>query len=205
MALDFEEAVKAAARRADRGVNRAMAKYARGNVTDEDDLTGVLVGNLDAELDGQIAGLAWSTSIVRHRAGVAAEEARIGADLVIHVSFQTPQRRYAKGVLVQAKRVEPGASMATAEHRELIGQCGKMLAVTPAAFVFDYARGSMRCASASRIGGTSNRVLYDECSWTSYRFFLELFRSPVGDPRLTSALVDELPVPTVLKIEATAG
>jgi hypothetical protein len=205
VAIIFEETMREAARRADGAVNRAMGKYDRRLVTDEDDLTGVLIGQLDAALEGQIGDLTWSTSIVRHRRGGAAEEIAIGADLIIHVSFKTPQRKYAKGVLVQAKRVEPATPMGAQEHKELIQQCNKMLNVTPAAFVFDYARGSMRCASASRIAGTTNRILYEECSWTCYRFFLELFRCPIGDPRLTSARVRELPVPTVLEITATSG
>jgi hypothetical protein len=203
MAIDFEESIKLAAKRADRAVNRTMTKYGSGLTTDEDDLTGVLVGNLDSEIEGQIGGLTWSTSIVRHRRGSAAEERTIGADLVIHVSFKTSQVEYSKGVLVQAKRVEPNIAMNNSQFQELVDQCGKMLAVTPSAFVFDYARGSMRCASASRIAGTTNRVLYGECSWPSYRFFLELFRCPIGDPRLTSAFVRDLPVPTVLEVKAT--
>lgn len=68
--MDFEESIKLAARRADRAVNRTMTKYQRDLTTDEDDLTGVLVGNLDSEIDGQIGGLTWSTSIVRHRRGI---------------------------------------------------------------------------------------------------------------------------------------
>ncbi len=87
-----------------------MTKYSHGLATDEDDLTGVLVGNLDSELEGQIGGLTWSTSIVRHRKGVAAEERAIGADLVIHVSFQTPERKYSKGVAARQFRWD-GASV----------------------------------------------------------------------------------------------
>jgi hypothetical protein len=41
------------------------------------------------------------------------------------------------------------------------------------------------------------------CNWTSYRFFLELFRSPIGDPNLTSALVRDLPVPTVIALKGS--
>jgi hypothetical protein len=201
--MEFEDSIRKAASRADRAVNRAMEKYRRGEVTDEDDLTGVLVGNLDTELDGLIGDLRWSTAILRHRRGVASEERAIGADIVIHVNFETRARKYSKGVLVQAKRVEPGQELSGSGHAELVSQCNDMLRVTPASFVFDYAKGSMRCGPASRIAGTSNRNLYNECIWTSYRFFLELFRCPVGDPRLTSALVRELPVPTVVKIDAS--
>lgn len=204
MTLDYDEALKEAARRADRAVGQAMSSYSRGEVTDEDDLTGVLVGSLKAGLTGQIRGLSWSTAIVRHRSGRAAEEARIGADLLIHVAFKTGTRRYSKGVLIQAKRVEPGTAMTASEHATLVSQCNKMLAYTPASFVFDYAKGEMRCAPATRVAGTITRRLYEECPWTSYRFFLELFRCPVGDPRITSALVKDLPIPLALNITATA-
>ncbi|WP_265887139.1 hypothetical protein [Roseomonas mucosa] len=201
--MDYDETLKEAAQRAARAARMAMASYGRGEVTDEDDLTGVLVGHLGALLRGQIGGLTWSSSVLRHRAGTAGEEARIGADLLIHVAFKTRTRRYSKGVLIQAKRVEPGTAMSAAAHGELIAQCNKMLGYTPASFVFDYTRTSMRCAPATRIAGTTSRMLYDECPWTSYRFFLELFRCPIGDPRITSGLVRDLPIPYALNITAT--
>jgi hypothetical protein len=91
--MDFEESIREAARCADRAATRAMEKYRQGLVTDEDDLTGVLVGNLDTELNGRIGNLVWSTSILRHRRGVASEESSIGADIVIHVSFHTSTRK----------------------------------------------------------------------------------------------------------------
>src|ERR1700687_5735307 len=40
------------------------------------------------------------------------------------------------------------------------------------------------------------------CGWTSYRFFLEYFHSPICDPRITSAFVRDLPPPLELKITA---
>lgn len=200
--MGFDEAMRAAAKRADMAVERAIRKYARQLVTDEDDLTGVLIGNLDAEFEGNIAGIQWSSSILRHRKGVAAEEKRIGADMVIHVALQTPTHKYSKAVLIQAKRHEPDTQMTNTEHRALTDQCGKMLAVTPASFVFNYAKRDMRCGSASKIAGSTNKDLYRACSWTSYRFFLELFRSPIGDPRLTNALVKDLSVPSVLELTA---
>lgn len=200
--MTFDESMREAAQRADKAVNRAIQKYRRELVTDEDDLTGVVVGNLDADLDGSIGGLTWTTSVVRHRKGKAAEEDQTGADLVIHVDLKTPERKFSKGVLIQAKRIEPGVKMNASEHSRLVEQCNKMLEITPASFVFDYAKSGVRCGAASRISGTSNRELHGECSWTSYRFFLELFRCPVGDPRITSALVRELPIPNIVKIRA---
>jgi len=161
-----------------------------------------LVGSLKSALSGQIGGLQWSASVTRHRRGIAAEESRTGADLVIHVRLDTPTQKYSKGVLVQAKRFEPFEAMNRVEQRDLHDQCGKMLAITPSAFVFNYMKSGMRCGAATRISGAANRNVPSLCSWTSYRFFWELFRCPVGDPRLTSALVGDLPVPTVLNIKA---
>lgn len=200
--MGFDEAMRLAAKEADNAVGRAMRKYRTGHVTDEDDLTGVLIGNLDTTFREPIGGLQWSSSILRHRAGPAAEEQEIGADMIIHVRLRTPIQKYSKAVLVQAKRQEPGALMSNAAHNDLKDQCRKMLKVSPASFVFDYAKGKMRCGSASKIGGSQNRNLYEACTWTSYRFFLELFRSPIGDTNLRSALVKDLPVPIVLKLSA---
>jgi hypothetical protein len=172
-------------------------------VTDEPEITGVLIGQLDAQLEGQIGGLHWSTKILRHGGGVAAEEKKIGPDLLIHISFQASQLRYSKGVLIQAKRVEPYQELTPAKHAELVKQCKKMLRVTPAAFVFDYSTRDVRCGSATAIAGSADRHLYAECPWTSYRFFLELFRCPVGDPNITSARVERLPVPNVVTMRVT--
>ncbi|PZM08419.1 hypothetical protein [Rhizobium tubonense] len=201
--MNLDTAMREAAKSADKAAQRAMLKYANGLVTDEDDLTGVLIGNLDATFDKSIAGLQWSSSILRHRKGSAAEESRIGADMVIHVSLSTPIQKYSKAVLIQAKRHEPNFKMSTKDHNDLVQQCGKMLGVTPASFVFDYTKNDMRVASASKIQGSSNRDLYRACNWTSYRFFWELFRSPIGDPNLTSAKVSDLPVPNILKLTVT--
>lgn len=51
--MTLEDALREAAKRAESGVREAMNKYARGEVVDEDDLTGALVGQLDARLRGR--------------------------------------------------------------------------------------------------------------------------------------------------------
>lgn len=200
--MTFEEAMREAADVADSAVRLAMKAYSLRLVTDEDDLTARLTGNLEMALSGQIGGLKWSASTVRHRRGRAAEEKLVGADMIIHVSLNTPTQKYSKGVLIQAKRVEPTKLLSNQGKAELDAQCDKMLEISPAAFVFNYAKSGMRVGSASRIRGASERNLHGQCSWTPKRFFLELFRCPTGDPRLSSALVADLPVPNVVKISA---
>jgi hypothetical protein len=187
------------ARAADEAVARAMRKYATGGASDEPEITGYLVGQLDAHIEGLIGGLIWNTHIVRNQAGTAAEEKRVGADLLIHVSVDTPTVKYSKGVLVQAKRAEPDELIKAPDLQRLRDQCATMLTFTPAAFVFDYSRWSMRCASATRLATTTNRRIYGQCTWTSYRFFLELFRCPIGDPRITTGTTYDL-VPKVVHL-----
>lgn len=203
METGLEEDFRQAAHAADRAVSAAMEKYAYGHVTDEDDITGVLIGRLDAAFDKNIGGFKWSSTILRHRKGVAAQEKKVGADMLIDVSIKTPQLTYSKGTLIQSKRVDDGVEMTIGGHRELLSQCDKMLDVTPDSFVFNYTKSGMRCASANRIAGASSRILNDSCNLTSYRFFLELFRCTIGDRRITSAKFDDLQIPQGIAIKGT--
>ncbi|EJV4649521.1 hypothetical protein BFX86_12930 [Enterobacter hormaechei] len=205
MKSSLEQAFQDAAHTADRAVSAAMLKYSNGLVTDEDDITGVLIGQLDAAFDDEIGGITWSSSILRHRKGVAAQEKKAGADMLFHVSIKTPQLTYSKGVLIQSKRIDEDIAMTANGHKELLGQCDKMLDITPASFVFNYTKSGMRCASATKIAGTSSRVLNDSCNLTSYRFFLELFRCTTGDRNITSAKFDDLQVPQGIAIKGTLG
>lgn len=195
MESHFEEDFRNAAHAADRAVNAAMQKYADGLVTDEDDITGALIGRLDSAFDGKIGGITWSSAILRHRKGIAAQEKKAGADILLHVSIKTPQLTYSKGVLIQSKRVDEDAEMTATRHKELIGQCNKMLDITPASFVFNYTKSGMRCASATKVAGSRSRMLNQSCNLTSYRFFLELFRCTTGDRKITSAKFDDLQIP----------
>ncbi|MCU2395645.1 hypothetical protein [Enterobacter ludwigii] len=205
MKSSLEQAFQDAAHTADRAVSAAMLKYSNGLVTDEDDITGVLIGQLDAAFDDEIGGITWSSSILRHRKGVAAQEKKAGADMLFHVSIKTPQLTYSKGVLIQSKRIDEDIAMTAIGHKELLGQCDKMLDITPASFVFNYTKSGMRCASATKIAGTSSRVLNDSCNLTSYRFFLELFRCTTGNRNITSAKFDDLQVPQGIAIKGTLG
>lgn len=55
--------------------------------------------------------------------GRAAEEKRIGADMIVHVKLDAGIEHHSKGVLIQSKRVERGASMSADDHADLVGQC----------------------------------------------------------------------------------
>jgi hypothetical protein len=203
--MTFDEVTRSAAHEAERAVALTIKNLRRKHVYNEDDVSAFFVGTLQTIFDGvQIGHATLNASILRHRRGMAAEERRYGADILIHVSMDTPTQTYSKGVLIQAKKAEPSDYWSARSHAELIAQCNKMLAITPAAFVFNYKKNEFRCGAATRVAGA--RVVVAPgylCRWTSYRFFLELFRCPIGDPRITSANVDELPVPFALKIGIT--
>jgi hypothetical protein len=147
--------------------------------------------------------LLMKTSVLRHRKGVAAEEKAFGADILIHVALKAADLEYSKGVLVQAKNFD--RHLFARERQRFVDRCDKMLVVTPASFVFGYSRRGMRCGSAVTMVSTTSPALFEQCVWTSYRFFLELFRCPIGDRRITSANVADLPVPNVIRIRGSGG
>ena len=140
--MTFEEVARAAAKQAERAVSITLQQMKAGHVYDEDDVTGFLVGSLATLFDKhQIGDVTLSAAILRHRRGAAAEERRYGADILIHVSMDTPTQEYSKGVLIQAKKKELTDYWSPTSHDELVEQCNRMLRVTAAAFVFSYTGG----------------------------------------------------------------
>lgn len=210
----FDEAMRKAAHVAEKATWLAMQEMAAGNVQDEDDVTGVLVGELNAALRGQIGGFHWTAKVLRHRRGTAAQEQALGADILIQITTKGIGRDYKKGVLIQSKKVERGASLSTKEFKRLQEQCETMLSHSPASYVFDYSSAGLRCSSANKLSGTSARALYEHCDLTPFRFFYEFFRCTLGDRNVNNELVDnvmaysreiaevEVAAPTVLSLTA---
>jgi|SRR5271165_126554 len=196
---DFRKAAKAA----EKGVTRAIASLRGRRVKREDDLSGVLKGNLDAELEGKIGRLTWDCTILDHSSGDSAEEQEFGADLLIHVKFNGRKLKYDKGVLAQAKKVEVGTRIPTAQHLRLQSQCRDMLQHTPESFVWIYSNSGMRCAPALGIVGSNDRDLNDQTVWTSYRFFWELFRCPIGDENIVTPYPHDLRPRVTAKVVGT--
>ena len=189
--MKFEDAMRKVARRAERASRLGMDKLKAGRIKHEDDLTPALAMAIEFAVNGYKAGgVTWDASVLTHRR--SGEEGIYGADLLIHVTLDTPQYGYSKGVPGQAKRIGPGVAMSPKPHAELVGQCNTMLSHSAASFVFAYDPRGLRAGSATKIAGAADRTLYDQCSWTAYRFFLELFRCPIGDRTIKSADVADL-------------
>lgn len=191
--MTLEEMAYRAAARATMAAAEAITSYADGTFKREDDITAGFIQAIKTKFDGRRSGsIRWSASVLNRGPGSANEEGRVGADMLVHVMLNTPTYQYSKGVLIQAKRKDFGARLTTVEHGELVGQCGHMLAISPAAFVANYTKQEMRFSAATLIAGTQERDLSRACIWSAHRFFLELFRCPIGDPRITSAKFEHL-------------
>jgi hypothetical protein len=133
-AMTFNEVTKAVAKLATEAVNITVENFQKRYVYDEDDMTGFLFGSLQTKFHGtQIGEINLDASVLRHRRGIAAEEREYGADLLIHVTMDTPTQKYSKGVLIQAKKSEPEDYWSERKRGILVEQCNKMLEVTPAA------------------------------------------------------------------------
>ena len=202
--LNLRRAIIKAARTAEDAVGDMISQYRENLVTDEDDLTGVLVGSLQARLNGRIEGLHWQASILRHRSGAAAEEARVGADMIFHISLNTEEKSFSKGVLVQAKRTNANKTLSAAEQRNLRDQCRKMRLFSDSSFVFNYTKTKIRCGSALSIESSEKIKLTQDLPVSSYDFFKKFFECTIGDPKLTSARVSDLGIPNTIILKANS-
>ena len=88
--VDFREA----AQRAETGVKRAIRSLRDKKVKREQNLSGVLKGNVDAEVEGKIGDIEWDCTILDHSSGRSAEEYEFGADLLIDVKFSGKHLKY---------------------------------------------------------------------------------------------------------------
>ncbi|SEG40496.1 hypothetical protein SAMN04488045_2681 [Thalassococcus halodurans] len=205
--MSFERDVEEAAFRAANACDAAVKKYAKGDVVDEPNITGALLGQLDARLEGMIGEIEWRSRFVRGGPGKAAEESWVGADILLNVRLNAYGRYYDKGVLIQSKRLEENNILSTAEADRLHKQCRDMIHRTFAAYVFVYATNGIRCGGAASFYDYSDQNIHDSCPWSSYQFFTELFRCPIGDPLLREAnfakvLAPESPPRHILVVEA---
>lgn len=199
----YERSMKEAARLAAEATGKVIKAYKDGMFAQEVPITGGLAMALELSLNETIKGISWKARVLESSSGSAGEENETGADLLIHVRFKAPRRNYSKGVLVQAKRHEPKHPMPTGEYRRLMEQCRKMVEITDEAYIFDYSEDAMRCGSAGHIAESLNRDLYAQCEMSAFDFFFDLFRCEIGDHRIRSTKVSELPVPTKVVITAS--
>jgi hypothetical protein len=190
---------------------RIIRDLQEGYVASEDDFTGRLLGAIEEALkEVEINGIVWRarrlTSNVKR-----SQESRFGADFIGLTDIAVRGYKTVKGFLVQAKLIKRADRAFTkSEWERLIGQCRKMLKLSPDAYVFVYSWKGIRVVPAAAVvaaadGRGQERV---GASWRPYsweqlysralysrglkHFFEEHLASFIGDPAIKAADEQEL-------------
>jgi hypothetical protein len=186
-----------------------------GWVEQEPQFTDRLLGRIEDAVNkfDRAGDVQWRARTLTDR-GPSAEEHRFGADFLGVFEATSSGLSIAKGFLSQAKNLEEGSKLKSAELARLRQQCRSMLRLTPDAYVFLYGRKGVRVVSAVAVLGSGEQRL-DELGPKSIKvFFYDHFRCFIGDPSLTSPAhlsllrlfdhfqVDIVEVPRLLLIEA---
>jgi hypothetical protein len=119
------------------------------------------------------------------------------------LQIKSPDYEVNKGVLVQAKRLEPGKQLAIRDARDLRSQCKDMLDLTPSSFVFIYSETGVTTLSAAVVEGSTRRDLHELEQWPNSTniLFMDFMKCWIGDPRLSATDHEAL---AVLRAESNA-
>jgi hypothetical protein len=182
------------------------ADLSEGDVAGEEDFSGQLIGRCKGKLQNyRTPNARWRVGAtvteaedgppipsVRFSArqtqskGRGSEESWSGADLLMVLQIVTPDYEVRKGVLVQAKNLEPGKKLDTSIANDLRGQCTDMLNLTSSSFVFLYSKSGVTTLSATQVEGSKRNDLHVLEQWedSTLIFFMDFIKCWVGDPRL---------------------
>jgi hypothetical protein len=192
-----DDSIRAAAEVVDLAALRVAARFAQGQIADEDDFTSRLLQAMQDGIDGlAVAGVRWQAEKVRSR-GPGSDESLTGADILVRLDVNLPRVRYSKGFLAQAKIVGPGRPLG-----KLREQCEKMLRVSPDSFVWHYDGSGVHVSSALPFVGSTVGTR-DVPMWPVRKLFDAHFRSFIGDRRLAISadlanLLDESPLDEIV-------
>ena len=146
-----------------------------------------MLGAIEQAMHGfRVKGVSWVAKTLTDR-GPGAQEKLYGADCRGVLDIDLPDFGVKKGFLAQAKLVRSYLDI----RKELQKQCEKMLALSPASFVFLYDYSRVSVIPAVAVVGTDHdpSALY---SRTAARFFEEHFESFIGDRDIKAPTPDIL-------------
>jgi hypothetical protein len=190
----------------------ALQDLEHGRALQEPPVTDRLIAYIQYKLnDKSISGVQWHALTLPDR-GPNSAESQLGADLLSVVQFDLPDFKVAKGFLAQAKLVEPSSGFTSQDSHKLKDQCEKMLAVSPASFVFLYSlQSGILVVPAIEVLAARSCNPHELTSYTLARFFTEHFECFIGDRKFAQAsrhqldvLREEYRARRVLLIEARA-
>jgi hypothetical protein len=169
-------------------------------------MTDRMLGAIEQSLrNTRIRGIRWEAKTLTDR-GRGTQEKEFGADFMGVLSISLPDFSVSKGFLAQAKI----ARRLSEDIRTLKEQCEKMLAVSPASFVFVYSDEGVRVTPAISVVASNGdpSQLYDR---SAQRFFEEHLECFIGDrrmdwptPETLTALREQRIARSALLIRATA-
>lgn len=157
----------------------------------EVDISGQFCATLKRAIDAFDANLPEQFPRIRLKArqltsgGEGSEEIRTGADIIFILNIRLRDQEVNKGILVQAKRLAHPATMGTREWNDLNVQCQKLLARTPASFVFMYSGQSIQPFSANAIVSIRRQSLWAAYQYPMAILFQDFALSWVGDRRVS--------------------
>lgn len=157
-----------------------------GRIEQEPQFTDRMLGRIEHAIEGyQTKGVIWRAKTLTDR-GRGSQESIYGADFM--GVFDLSIRGYAvrKGFLAQAKLVEPDGDISPQEYNRMREQCGNMLNLSPASFVFLYSRELINVVPAISVVASDPINPHDLYSRRLNRFYEEHFASFIGDKDLST-------------------
>jgi hypothetical protein len=213
--IEREEALRAGEELA-KAAAAVANDYAVGDIGDEEDFTGQLIGRLKGKVE-QLSNekIQWRVSAaieeredgppvpltsVRFSGrqlgakGPSSEESVIGADMVLVIDINGPDFAIQKGLIIQAKKLERFSALPSTDEQRLRDQCAAMLDRTPASYVLLYSKDGVHCVSAAGIEGCSSPRLGLIDQYPVEFLFADFFLCWIGDPRIKATDRDSLTV-----------
>lgn len=174
---------------------RVVQDYKIGDVVHEEPFSDQLCGRLKETLEGfETPNIRWQADVALSETGrgrfsarsltKTREEPEFGADLIMALDVDTPSYTVRKGFLAQAKRLEHGDHLNPQAHRDLLGQCEKMLTVTPASIVFLYSTGGVHVVPAAAVLSIRHQDLWKIATYDIEILYKDFVMCWFGDTRL---------------------
>jgi len=159
-----------------------------GRVEQEPALTDRLLGVMEHVLNGEtIGGVTWVAKTLTDR-GRGSQESEFGADFLAVFRASLSDFNIAKGFLGQSKLIEPSQSLSSSEAERLRTQCERMLAHSPASYVFLYSQQSgIVVVPASDVVAARGCNPHELTAKPMAKFYEEHYECFIGDTSIQSA------------------
>ncbi len=177
----------------------------------EPQFTDRMLSRIEQVMDGyKINGIEWRAKTLTDSAPHA-QGKTFRADFVGVLEIEVDGYSVKKGFLAQARRAEPGETISVEKYEELKEQCERMLAISPASYLFVYSQTGVTVTPALAVISSTRRNPHDLYSRSAQRFFENHFECFVGDRRIHTPSFDaiaslrtELNARSVLALRATS-